>query len=189
MIVCLYRDALRCYLSTRKTCSTFSRGNDSLLPRTTLSHTVSISDTLTSQNGNPETQRQATQHACLPSLVGDGNRDTGWELIKWNSVGDVMNILYRADKSSQGMTKIYCTGTTSPKNNQRKDPLHLYSLSPHASQFQQSAGATPESLWPNQIGCVAELVGRPAFTGNMKKTIQKPSRHQKNIGNLWPSTG
>ncbi len=33
------------------------------------------------------------------------------------------------------------TGTTSPTN-QRKDPFHLYSLSPHSPQFHQSAGAT-----------------------------------------------
>jgi hypothetical protein len=37
------------------------------------------------------------------------------------------NLLYRHD---------------SPKNQRRKDPLHMYSLSPHLSQFQQFAGAT-----------------------------------------------
>jgi hypothetical protein len=35
------------------------------------------------------------------------------------------------------------TGKTSPTNQPRKDPFHLYSLSPHSPQFQQSAGATP----------------------------------------------
>jgi hypothetical protein len=44
--------------------------------------------------------------------------------------------------SSQGRTKIYCTGTTSPKKQPRKDPFHMYSKSPHLPQFQQSASAT-----------------------------------------------
>ena len=51
------------------------------------------------------------------------------------------NILYWADQSSHSRTKIYCTGTTCQINPARKDPCHFYSLSPHSSQFQQSAGA------------------------------------------------
>jgi hypothetical protein len=36
----------------------------------------------------------------------------------------------------------------SPTNQPRKDPFHLYSLSPRPPQFQESAGATPIfSLW------------------------------------------
>jgi hypothetical protein len=34
------------------------------------------------------------------------------------------NILYWADQSSQGRTKISCTATMSPTNQPRKDPLH-----------------------------------------------------------------
>jgi hypothetical protein len=44
--------------------------------------------------------------------------------------------------------KISCTGTTSPTNQPRKDPFHLYSINPHSPQFQQAEGATPLwSLW------------------------------------------
>ncbi len=57
------------------------------------------------------------------------------------------------DKSSQGRVKVSCIRTTSPSNQLRKDPFHLYSLyslSPHSPQFQQLAEATPLwSLWPN----------------------------------------
>ncbi len=65
--------------------------------------------------------------------------------MKWNSVRWDINILYWADWSRQGRTKISCTVTTSPTNQPRKDLFHMYSLSPHLPQFQQSAGATP--LW------------------------------------------
>ncbi len=40
-------------------------------------------------------------------------------------------ILYWADQSSQGRTKVSCTGMASPTNQPRKDPFHLYSLSSH----------------------------------------------------------
>jgi hypothetical protein len=53
--------------------------------------------------------------------------------------GEEKNILYWAEKISQGRTKISCTSTTSPANQSRKDPLHLYSLNPHSPQYQQSA--------------------------------------------------
>jgi hypothetical protein len=36
------------------------------------------------------------------------------------------------------MTKISCTGKISPTNQPRKASFHLYSLSPHSPQFQQS---------------------------------------------------
>ncbi len=54
-----------------------------------------------------------------------------WGQINWNSVRWGKNILSWADWSSQGRTKISCTGTMSPTNQPRKDPFHLYSLSPH----------------------------------------------------------
>jgi hypothetical protein len=81
-----------------------------------------------------------TQHGCLPSLLGDGDKE--------------IEILY-------GEEKILCTGpTTAAKAQQktlvterqdkimqpRKYPFHLYSLSSHSAQFQQSTGAT--TLFP-----------------------------------------
>ncbi len=39
-------------------------------------------------------------------------------------------------------TKIFCTGPTIRTNQPRKDPFHLFSLSSHSPQFQQSALAT-----------------------------------------------
>jgi hypothetical protein len=71
-----------------------------------------------------------------------------WEMgpHKKNLVcGEEKNILFRADYSSQSRIKISCTSTKSPTNQPRKDPFHLYSISPNLPQFQQSAGATP--LW------------------------------------------
>jgi hypothetical protein len=56
--------------------------------------------------------------------------------------GEEKNILYWAYYSSLVNTKISCIGTTSPTNQPRK-PFHLSSLSPHSTQFQQLAGATP----------------------------------------------
>jgi hypothetical protein len=47
--------------------------------------------------------------------------------------------MYWADQSFQWRIKVSCTGTTSPTNQPRKDPFHLYALSPHSPQFQQSA--------------------------------------------------
>ncbi len=87
----------------------------------------------------PEThfKRQVSQHDCLPSLLGDGGKCVEGE-----------NILYWADKSSQGSSGIFCTDTTGPTNQTKKDPFHLYSLSSHLNQFQQSGRATPlQYLW------------------------------------------
>ncbi len=60
--------------------------------------------------------------------------------MNWNSVRWGKHILYWAEYSNQGRTKIFCTGTM---NQQRKDPFHLYSLSPHSHPFQVLARATP----------------------------------------------
>jgi hypothetical protein len=54
------------------------------------------------------TKRQATQHSCLPSLLGDGN--TGTEIVYGERK---KKIFYWAEQSSQGRAKIYCTGMTS----------------------------------------------------------------------------
>jgi hypothetical protein len=81
--------------------------------------------------------RQAIQHGCLPSLLGDGDKEieigTVWK--KYFVLGQLglqprqnKNVLYWYDK---------------PKNLTKEGPFHLYSLSPHSPQFQQAAGATP----------------------------------------------
>ncbi len=45
-----------------------------------------------------------------------------------------------------GIAVAVCTDSTSPITNQpRKNHFHLYSMSPHLPQFQQSARATPLS--------------------------------------------
>ncbi len=79
-------------------------------------------------------KRQVIQHDCRPSLLGDVDKLTdivyGWE----------KHILYWVDYSNQGRTKIFCTGAT---NQPRKNPCHLYSLSPRSPPFQLSARATP----------------------------------------------
>ncbi len=82
------------------------------------------------------TKRQATQQGCLPRLKGDG--DKGIEIVygekkifgtgPTRAVKAEQNLLYRHDKPNQ-LTK--------------EGPFHLFSLSPHSPQFQQSAGATP----------------------------------------------
>ncbi len=65
--------------------------------------------------------------------------------MNWNSVrrGNKYFVPGRPEQRTQ--KKNSCTDTTSPMNQPRKDPFHLYSLSPHSHQFQQSAGATPLS--------------------------------------------
>ncbi len=72
--------------------------------------------------------------------------------INWNSVqrGKKYFVLGWVEQPRQN--KVSCTGTMSPTNQPRKDPVHLYSLSPHSLQFQQSAGAgTPLwSHWENE---------------------------------------
>jgi hypothetical protein len=49
----------------------------------------------------------------------------------------------RAAKAEQPSPTISFTGTTSPMNQPRKGPFHLYSLSSQSPKFQQSAVATP----------------------------------------------
>jgi hypothetical protein len=53
-------------------------------------------------NRDTQTKRQATQHDCLPSFLGD--EDKGIEKVYYEE----KNILYWADESNQGRTKISC---------------------------------------------------------------------------------
>jgi hypothetical protein len=65
----------------------------------------------------------------------------------------------------------------SPTNQPRKDPFHVYSLSPHLPQFQQSAGATPKrqlveaggGLLRRKLYCVCMRV---QLVNSMKKTVE-----------------
>jgi hypothetical protein len=66
-----------------------------------------------------------------------------WGQRNWNSVRGEKNVLYWADKSSRGRTKISWTSTTSPANQPRKNPFHLSSLSPHSPQFQTVSRGHP----------------------------------------------
>ncbi len=75
----------------------------------------------------PETQRQATQHDLRSQ----------WRLGKWKVCGEENIILYWADKSSQGRTKVYCTGITSPTIQPRKDPFQMYFPICHSLNSQQ----------------------------------------------------
>ncbi len=80
------------------------------------------------------TKRQATQHGCLPSLLGDGDKCI--EIVYGEE-----KIFYtgptRADKTEQ---KFSSTGTTGPTNKPKKDPFHLYCLSPFTSVSTVSKG-------------------------------------------------
>ncbi len=58
-----------------------------------------------------------------------------------NSVGnDHLFRLFRLPRN------YFFVGNSQPYACPRKDPFHMYSLSPHSLQFQQSAGATPYNL-------------------------------------------
>jgi hypothetical protein len=80
-------------------------------------------------------KRQATQHGCLPNLLGDGEKDRGIEIV----YVEEKNICVLGRLGSLGRTNISCTDTISPTNKPRNDPSHLFSLSPRSPQFQQSA--------------------------------------------------
>ncbi len=104
----------------------------------------------------PETHTKspATQHGCLSSFLGDrfkGSKKVSGENKKYFVLGQIeqpklkKNLLYRHDKPNkpaEAEEKYLVSGTTSPTNQPREDLFHLYSLSPHSPQFQQSAGAT-----------------------------------------------
>jgi hypothetical protein len=86
----------------------------------------------------PEThsKRQATQHDGLPSLLDEG--DTGIVIV-YDEEKIFCTGLTRAAKAEQ---KFLVPALSSPTNQPRKKPFHLYSLSPLSPLFQQSEGAT-----------------------------------------------
>ncbi len=78
-----------------------------------------------------------TQHDCLPSLLGDGDKRS--EIV----YDEEKLILYRADYSNQGRTKISCAITTSQP---RKDPCLFVLLEfPYPSVLTVSRGRPPLS--------------------------------------------
>jgi hypothetical protein len=84
----------------------------------------------------PETQRQVTQHDCLPT-----ERDGGVTIKVKNFA--VRKIIFFTGLPS---TKIYVHDKLSEK--QRKDPFSYVLQESHLSQFQKSARSTPLwSLW------------------------------------------
>ncbi len=95
---------------------------------------VSIINKSGAKEAHTCTKRQATQHGCLPSLLGrKGTNElkkctVRKKLFCTGQPRQNKNLLYRHEKLNK-----------QPK----KDPICLYSLSPHSPQFQQSAGATP----------------------------------------------
>ncbi len=71
--------------------------------------------------------RQHGMTAC-PAYWPMGKNDVKQSLF------EERNILYRADQSSQGRTKISCNGMAS-LTKQSRDLFHMYSLSPQLPQF------------------------------------------------------
>ncbi len=52
-------------------------------------------------------------------------------------------MLYWADQSSQGRLKIFCNDTKNPTNQPRKDPFHMYSLSPASVSTREAREGWP----------------------------------------------
>jgi hypothetical protein len=94
-------------------CTSFNRGT--LTARTILSRLLSSGDT-TFRDRRPCTT------AC-PGFWAMGTHN-----LK-KVTGEEKNILYWADQSSKGTIKVSCAGMMSLKNQTRKDPFHVYSLS------------------------------------------------------------
>ncbi len=97
---------------------------------------VYIVQTISRAGWKPEThtKRQASQHGCLPSLLGD--RDKGIEIVYGKE--KQYFVLGRLEQQRQNKNLVYRHGKPKP----RKDTFHFYSLSSHSPQFHQSAGAT-----------------------------------------------
>ncbi len=85
----------------------------------------------------PETQGQATQHDCLPRLLGNG------EKVKKCTVWKIKYCTGLTSAAKAGQNSIVPAWGAQRTNQPRKDPFHMYSKSPLLPQFQQSAGATP----------------------------------------------
>jgi hypothetical protein len=84
-----------------------------------------------------QTKRQATQHGCLPSLLGDG--DKGIEKYR-------VRKKYFVQLEQPRLKKISCTGRTSQT---RKDPFLFALFEPPFTSVSTVARATP--LWSTSI--------------------------------------
>jgi hypothetical protein len=93
------------------------------------------------------TERHATLYGCLPSLLGDE------DIKELKKCMVRKNILYWADNSSQGRTKISCASTTRLTNQPSERTLSLCSLSPPSSQQDFSMTLVPLSVHPILAGC------------------------------------
>ncbi len=92
------------------------------------------------------------EHGCLLSLLGDGVKRT--VLV----YGEEKNILYQADQSSQGRTKITCTG----KNEPTKDrPLSFLFFESPFSSVSTVSRAILHSLSCDQEGLIWTVMDRP----------------------------
>ncbi len=90
------------------------------------------------------TKRQATQHGCLPSLLGNGDR--GIEIV----CDEEKNILYRADyRAAKAKQKSLVPARQAQRPKPWRGPLSFVLFESHSPQFfQQPAGATHlQSLW------------------------------------------
>jgi hypothetical protein len=106
----------------------------------------------------PETQRQATQHDCLPDCWAMGTNK-----VKKCAVRKIIFCMGRLEQPRQDKNLLYRYDESSEPT---KDPFHLYSVSPHSPQFQQSARAPLSSLSGcapclngSSTGCVPSLHG------------------------------
>jgi len=91
-------------------------------------------------------QRQVNRHDCLPSLLGEGDKRSE---IMYCEKKIFCTRPSRAAKP--GQKSLVLSRRAQWTNQPRKNLFHIFSLSPHLTQFQQSAWATP--LWsPWNVG-------------------------------------
>jgi hypothetical protein len=91
------------------------------------------------------------------------------------------NILHWADKSSQGITKISCTGMPSPTNQQRKDPFSFVLFeSPFTSVSTDGMGhpslvslITTDRRFKNEVGPVQYSTGLHQHFGKVSARCKK----------------
>ncbi len=64
-----------------------------------------------------------------------------WNRVRWGKKLSCTRPTRAAKAVQKSLVSV--VGTKSPTNQPRRNPFHLYSVSPHLRQFQQSTGATP----------------------------------------------
>ncbi len=111
--------------------------------------------------------RRSSTAACLACWAGS-DRVIGIEIVSCEE----KYILYCADYNSQGRTKISSTVMTSTMNQPRKDPFHLFSLSPLSPQFQQSLSSL-SGIW-EVIGKASSALANKWKRLDIKNWIYSP---------------